>query len=472
MISINIRSSRDTILLLAIVGLAAVLRFWDLDRPSIWFDESYTWDLTRRTVWDLIVATARDVHPPLSYLINKGMVELLGDGETALRLPSTLFGIGAVWSLFFLGRALWDSETGLLAAFLLAISPFHVWFSTEARMYGLLSFAAIAFVWSLTRLYQEPRRTHAILAFVSGLALNYTHFYGSITFFSVNALIALTCISTNLIPPTARRCWLVSQLASFVLFIPWIGVLALQAHKAVTVGTWQPYPDLPTLVRFVEEMAGTLPVLGALSLLALMSGILRSGLMQFAKGREWRPDLSWRFILVFVWTFAPLVAGYLLSVLLEPILYHKYLSGAWPGFVLLAAAGATAMSRRVVPLAAAAILVVLVADRLDYVIRFAQHYDWRSSAATFLENRKDGDYLTFSRPFLKTNLKYYVRNLDGNETVDFRNTEHAVTAGTERLWMFARNHHGREPIAALKASWKVENRWKFHNVDVFLFVRP
>ena len=51
---------------------------------------------------------------------------LLGLGEFAVRLPAALIGTATVYVLYLLGSAVAGRGTGLLAALLLAISPWHV----------------------------------------------------------------------------------------------------------------------------------------------------------------------------------------------------------------------------------------------------------------------------------------------------------------------------------------------------------
>jgi uncharacterized membrane protein len=78
----------------------------------------------------------------------------LGSEEWVLRLPSALVGLLSIYLLYRLGSALFDRLTGLAAALLLAVSPFHVWYSQEARMYalvGLLCLGAGLFAWRALR---------------------------------------------------------------------------------------------------------------------------------------------------------------------------------------------------------------------------------------------------------------------------------------------------------------------------------
>ncbi len=456
---------------LAIVGLAAVLRFWDLDRTSLWLDEVWTWQQVHLPFWAMISAMTEDFHPPLNNLITWSLVQFFGDSETVLRLPAAVFGTGAVWMLYRLGKTLWNTETGLLAAFFLAISPFHVWYSTEARMYALLSFTATGFIWSLVRLFQIPGHVRSVLASAAGLALIASHVYGSFTFIAVNGFIAFACVFTAVIPRRVQRDWLISQVAAVVLFAPWMFVLADRVHHVVTQGFWIQYPDLNSLMYWFGKVAGSLTVLGFLTILALLSFLPRKEILQRVQERAWKPQISWQVALVCVWAFTPPVAGYLLSIALQPILFDRYMSGAWPGFLLLAAAGATAASRHFVPLLAAAIVFILLANKLDQTVRTAPRNDWRQIAGIFETHRNDNDVLTFSWNQLPRNLSYYVRDLERHESVDFKEIGNFGGDGTERLWLFSWTDRVPQSVAVLTRTWKIEQQWDVSGVHAFLFVR-
>ncbi len=63
---------------------------------------------------------------------------MLGTGEIALRLPSALAGIATVPVAWAIGRELAGPARGdRCCAALVAVNPLFVWYSQEARAYGL-----------------------------------------------------------------------------------------------------------------------------------------------------------------------------------------------------------------------------------------------------------------------------------------------------------------------------------------------
>ena len=77
-------------------------------------------------------------------------IAMFGLGEFAVRLPAALIGTATVYVLYLLGSAVAGRGTGLLAALLLAISPWHVQISRYAERSPLLALCfclGLLFLW-------------------------------------------------------------------------------------------------------------------------------------------------------------------------------------------------------------------------------------------------------------------------------------------------------------------------------------
>jgi hypothetical protein len=133
------------LLLLAITLLGGALRFYAIDRKGLWLDEAFSvWLGGHRLpeMWGWIAGI--DQHPPLYYTLLHLWMRL-GDDVATVRMLSAAAGTLTIPILYALGRRLAGQQwTGLLAALILAVSPFHVRFAQEARMYALLAFVASA----------------------------------------------------------------------------------------------------------------------------------------------------------------------------------------------------------------------------------------------------------------------------------------------------------------------------------------
>ncbi len=167
--------------------LAAALRFTSLGHDSLWFDE----ELTRQTATaGFAAALAVRDHVPLLYWLTTVALRLLPEHEVTLRLVSALAGVLAVPLLVALGRAVRLPGTGLWAALLLAVSPFHIRYSQEARHYALLLlFGLLATVLLLRALERDRRRYWLAYGIAAALAL-LTHYSAWLLLLAQGALIA------------------------------------------------------------------------------------------------------------------------------------------------------------------------------------------------------------------------------------------------------------------------------------------
>jgi mannosyltransferase len=142
---LKIRSSVATILILLLLTLLALaLRLYRLDAQSLWYDEGFIVYLARMDLAEITARTAADIQPPLYYYLLHGWIELFGQGERALRGLSLLFGVLTVPLMYAVAWELFHSRlAGILAALLVAVSPLHLWYGQELRMYTLLTFLCL-----------------------------------------------------------------------------------------------------------------------------------------------------------------------------------------------------------------------------------------------------------------------------------------------------------------------------------------
>jgi len=162
--------------LCVILLIAAGLRFYRLDAQSFWNDEGNAIRAAQRSI-PLVIAAARgDIHPPGYYLLLHFWRIPTGDSEFAVRALSVYIGLLTVAFTGRLGRRMLGAGVGVGAAFLAAISPLAVYYSQEARMYGLLGLLAVASTDLLWGLLRRPRPTTALLYALVAAAGLYTHY--------------------------------------------------------------------------------------------------------------------------------------------------------------------------------------------------------------------------------------------------------------------------------------------------------
>lgn len=221
------------VLLVAVVGalLAAfALRLQQLGAESLWYDETVSAYLAGQSLPALVAHTARDIHPPLYYVLLHVWVGLVGTSEYALAFFSLWWGVLLVASTVTLARWLGTNTVALLVAGMMTLSPFNIWYSQEVRMYTMgatLGVWSLLALWGLLRGHRMKKRwmTLWVLSAAAGL---YTLYYFALLLFW-EALFVAWWLWGEKAPRWRWRRWAVLGGAVLLLWSPWLPVAFRQA---------------------------------------------------------------------------------------------------------------------------------------------------------------------------------------------------------------------------------------------------
>ena len=162
----------------ALTLLGAMLRFPTLDRQSFWLDELVTASLLDRSLGDVLGEIPRtEATPYLYYVVAWLWSSVFGLGEVGLRSLSALAGTATIPVAYLAGAVLVSRRAGIVAAALVATSPFLVWYSQEARSYALFALLGATSVLAFGLALRGDRRWLAGWAVVCALTLA-THYFG------------------------------------------------------------------------------------------------------------------------------------------------------------------------------------------------------------------------------------------------------------------------------------------------------
>lgn len=375
-------------LLTTIVGVAAWLRLGSLGEQSLWWDEVVSWQQARLDIPDLIAATAADNYPPLQNLLIWASIRLLGETEFAMRLPSALLGIGNVLAICWLGALLAGRRVGLIAAALLALSGFHIWYSQEARMYALLACTATLFAGSGWKLAERFDWKWGVAATLAATALLYSHPYGALTWAAICGGLVVPMAMRRDIGGVIRFSAL--QLLPMLPFAPWALVLLGRAAVLDAEGFWI-QPVTPWTVLQI--------------LVALLSGPLLFAAFGVACRLAAKRPIAPQVILLAFWVALPLAAGMVLSLLIEPMLQARYLIGILPAMLLLVAIGFDRLSGRSALIGMGALAVAALSGPF---FDLGPRDDLRSVASVLAEEMGPNDCLVMT-PAAANGLTYYYR---------------------------------------------------------------
>jgi 4-amino-4-deoxy-L-arabinose transferase-like glycosyltransferase len=413
--------------LLTVLGLAFWLQVYRLNDVSLRGDEGFSVTFARQdlgAVWRGLLLT--EPHPPLYYTTLHLWMAAAGQSELSVRFVSVFFGLLTVAVAYRLARSLRAEErVALLAALLVALNPYLLWQSQDARMYTLLTAASAAsfllgvLVWrTLLAAGRAPRRLWLAYLVVTVLSL-YSH-YGAIFALAAQnlALIAWLVLERG---RTARFClsrpvrqWLLGQVAIAVAYLPWL-LAAAPLMLGHTKG-WIAPVSLATLLErslttyslgtTAGDLAAPLAVGFALALAAGAWRGLRIGGAAVAAG--------------LVYLLAPLLAAFVIS-LARPMFDERYFLFIIPAYSLSLAWIAASPSHKVAGLAPgrdagailgiAAVGIICVASLYslsNYYTQpqYAKSPGWRELVQYIVRSASPGDIVVQNYP--DPSLSYYV----------------------------------------------------------------
>lgn len=382
--------SSAVILSLTVLMLAAAwLRFHQLSMHGLWLDEACSVlyaHLPPGKFWKLM--WKQEGNMLLYYLLLRGWVHV-GDTELMVRLPSILFGVASIPMIYLLGRDLFGKATGLIAAALLTVHWFHIFFSQEARAYTLLIFLLLLSSWLFFRWTESPGRKRYRYAYpvVSALAM-YAHLF---------AILVVAAQWLSLGRGRARRIGgrhSLSVVAAFVVLALPMEAFALLRNKGQLI--WVPPVTLKAFVEAMSAIAGYDN--GLLSLILLRLGLAVIAIIAGCRYGSEKAAFSVR--LLALWTLVPIAATLLYS-LHRPLFYSRFLVICVPPLLLLTAEGLAIIKRAPTPFRWFWVptLVLMLAMSL----RATSHYyqapmwpDWNSATQLIRVNELPGDGVCFA----------------------------------------------------------------------------
>jgi len=485
-------------LLWAIVGLGALLRFYHIGAKGLWIDESFSIWMARQPPSAMLGWLARiDQHPPLYYTLLHTWIKL-GDDPATVRALSALCATLTLLVLALLGRRLIGPEAGLLATLILALSPFHVRFAQEARMYALLGLNASLALYALACLLTGRRTWWVWAGYVVFTALTLlTHNTAVFLPLVANLIVATLAWSQRRRPESEKtslpslRHWALAQLGVILLWAPWAPALIRQS-----VGVYREFWIPPATLERVLGVFGAflcrfLPLSGPLA------GIVWLGLIGLtvlgALSLHRRPIAL---TLLLLTCLIPIAGQWLISIW-RPILYTRTLIWASLPLYLLLAAAIVRLRRRFLAILALALIVACNAGGVySYYVDF-QKEAWDEAAALVAERVRPDDLLLFNATWVQIPFDYYFQRLYNGPPVDARGVPvdlfdrgvlepkmtpqdlprlHRLVASRERVWLIYSHNWYTDPQglipAALEDSLDLSRRWQPTGVQVQLYTRP
>jgi mannosyltransferase len=388
----------DVAWMLVVLGLALAVRLYRIQKQPFWLDEVLTLQRIHLGISGLIADCFANRHMPTYFLMLR-MLSPFGSGNTWLRLPSAWFGALSAGMVFAIARRVGGRSAAIVAGLLMALSPLQVQYGQEARSYALEILLITVSLWGLIQLTQPGTGANrrGWVTYVLG-TIGALDVLGDAVPWLIASNVALLLIWRSLpreSPCGSRRIflrhWLLGQALIIACCAPFYGAIQAASdghmlqkfdwipslswhHLWVTAGSVY-LMRMAAFVRF-GLLPTSVPWLGLL--VALLGGAGWFRLRGKLEGR----------ILLLGFVVLPLL---LLAVsVFKPVLVPRYILWSAAPFFVLVGVGATALPRRTLPAAVAA-LVMLAALNLVPVYRLEVKPRWDMAAATLSAQVLPGD---------------------------------------------------------------------------------
>ncbi len=318
----------------------------------------------------------------------------LGQSETWLRILPIVFSILTIPVVYLFANTIFTKNkpmAGYIAAFLLAIAPFHIYYAQEFRSYSLLCLLGAL---SMLLFYQKK---YFWLALINTLLL-YTHYAGIF-------LIAAQIIFTLVYRRSEVLKFSLSMALSALLYLPWLPELHRQLVSGINIDQYLPGWKNVLSISPIKAMPTLLfkLVAGRINLMPrLLYGLYSVTVMLITFGAIIVSSRERKFLTV--WTFVPIGVMLVVSLLLPQNQPFRVIF-VLPSLILLFTGAALRFPKLFLTLF---VYISIVGNLLYFTRPRLQREQWRQ-AGEFLQASSAPIIVKFPESFAP--LKWYQPNL-------------------------------------------------------------
>jgi 4-amino-4-deoxy-L-arabinose transferase-like glycosyltransferase len=433
---------RVWIIILLVTALAAVLRLYKLGAWSFWVDEIFTLDDSTGKGG---LGLYHGMTFPLSYILIGVSLSRFGISEWSARIVPALFGIATPAMIYFLARKSFGELTSIIATVIVAISPWHLYWSQMARFYTMTLFFSAASLLVLYKGLEEDKRSYIIVAGILMVLGALSHYSALLILVAILAYgVVLMALRWSRPLGFTLNNWLI-YLAPFIAGAILVGARASSLLAKYTAG-------YPTGTTFSNPIKGAIYMListgyrlePAIAFLALVGALI--GLPRRSRG---------------VLFLACAVIVPIVLLVISGMMSHaenRYAFVTLPAAALLAGSVISSIVKWLWNknrLIAATIPVALLIPMLQHDVSYfgpvsnGERWNYRA-AAEYLRDHADDDDIIYSSMW--TPLAYYLK--DTNLVVQDLNVDKDVRAlPGGRAWLVMEDATRGESISGQLAYW-------------------
>lgn len=424
---------QGALLLLAITLIGTLLRVLTLNSRSFWLDEATS---VRQASWTLPVIFERmskNVHPPLFHILIHNWVRYVGRDEVAFRSFALILGVLAIPLAYWVGTTIYNRRVGVFSAATVALSPYFIWYSQEARMYTLMLVFAMLSTGSMYRAIQSRTGRWWVAYALFTTAGMFTHYFFAflvltqglyvLVFLAIHAERDLGALGLR--TASWRRpwrifsdcpgvgAWLLSMVVVLLPHVWWIpkvvghdeltgGIYQSLSYGATATAGWHFNDVILAVSQALFGMHSDLSMrnLSAIWPLAITAAFLMAGSIRRVSGKTW--------YLIYTGVFGALMIAIIGQW--EPVYEVRYFTAVAVPLVILFARLLAELRAPMLQVACAALLVIGLVGYADqsYNPDSIVKWDNREAMSLVYKGYQPGDVVLVVPYYASSILEYYL----------------------------------------------------------------
>ncbi len=299
------------LVLISILLLAFVLRLFALNTRPLWYDEVFSVFIAEQDLPRIASGTAADTMAPLYCTLLHFWLPMVGETAFAMRMLSVAFSMLVVAVVYVVGNHGVSRAVGEWSAFFAAMAPFQIYYGQELRMYSLLAFSLLVFLYALMRLEKGLHNAVILIAISTALAI-FSHNLAFLTLIAADVYLAWRHAWE------ALRSLLIGQGIGVAVALPWLLYLPGQV-QGIQRAFWTQPPGVVDILQMLTMFTTHLPLPPAALGGALFVTLAILALTILALERNVARDSAGAVTLWLVFAVVPPLLMFLVSYVVNPV---------------------------------------------------------------------------------------------------------------------------------------------------------
>lgn len=356
--------------------------------------------------------------------------KIFGYSTFVARMVSALIGIAGLYAIYLLGKELFSKKVGIYAMILLSVNYFHIYYSQDVRMYGLLFLTTTLSFYYLTRLIKTPTLKNTLIFGLVSTLMIYSHFFAIFTLFAQYIILLYYIISPfNISRVKFFKYSLISAGMTILLYIPTYKLI-LKTTEMKSI--WIQMPGLDVYTQFFKDFFGQ----SEMVLFFIMPLIIFYFIKLFGEKQNQKTSINpiedkniFSFIILFFWVLITMIIPLIRTYTSLPMLVNRYFINILPAILIMISIGLSMINSKVIKYGMISIICIFSLSDVFIVKNYYQNptkTQFREGSNFIIENNNNRNKVVSS-------LGWYFQFFLKNDKINYDVIEKPLDAFVEEM---------------------------------------